>query len=169
MNPNSDSSINEMSTDCCICLNSMAPYQALFLAPCSHSFHYKCLLPLLSSGNMFQCPLCRQVSNLEASVVCEDDLSDIPIDSDTGMEHTLNGIQIANQDECNFHEPFSPNTFTFQPHILTNSHEQEEQNEELSQILTQLKITVQRLSQQNVSTDALLSQIRTCLRDLANS
>ncbi|RKP03006.1 hypothetical protein CXG81DRAFT_10076, partial [Caulochytrium protostelioides] len=57
-------------TDCCICLSTLAPSQALFLAPCSHCFHYKCVVPLLKSGGgvMFQCPLCRQVANLEANV-----------------------------------------------------------------------------------------------------
>ena len=48
-------------TECCICLCSLSPYQALFLAPCSHCFHYKCVIPLLVSESMFQCPLCRQV------------------------------------------------------------------------------------------------------------
>ncbi|RKO84754.1 hypothetical protein BDK51DRAFT_4918, partial [Blyttiomyces helicus] len=66
MNPNSRD--DATPTDCCICLNSIAPFQALFLAPCSHCFHYKCVTPLLGSGVMFQCPLCRQVANLEASV-----------------------------------------------------------------------------------------------------
>jgi hypothetical protein len=125
---------------------------------------------------MFQCPLCRQVSNLEASVVCEDESEtfsedNVFIDSDTGVEPTLNGIQITNRrhDESLFNEPFSPNTLISQGHMMSNSPLPEEQNEELSQVLNQLKLTVQRLSQQNVSTDALLSQIRMCFRDLATS
>lgn len=28
-------------TDCCICLFSVTVYQALFIAPCSHIFHFK--------------------------------------------------------------------------------------------------------------------------------
>jgi hypothetical protein len=52
----------------------MAPFQALFLAPCSHCFHYKCVTTLLGVGFMFQCPTCRQVANLEASVTDPDDL-----------------------------------------------------------------------------------------------
>ena len=56
------------STDCCICIGSIAPFQAIFIAPCSHCFHYKCVGTLLVKTTMFQCPLCRQVANLAASV-----------------------------------------------------------------------------------------------------
>jgi len=52
-------------------LNVLAPLQALFLAPCAHAFHYKCVTPLLQLGVMFQCPLCRQVANLDAGVSTE--------------------------------------------------------------------------------------------------
>ncbi|KAJ3123022.1 hypothetical protein HK098_002278 [Nowakowskiella sp. JEL0407] len=59
------------STDCCICIGAIGPYQALFIAPCSHCYHYKCVAGLLSVSQMFQCPLCRQVANLAASVSME--------------------------------------------------------------------------------------------------
>ncbi|KAJ1556949.1 hypothetical protein HK096_009937, partial [Nowakowskiella sp. JEL0078] len=68
MNPHASGPTDASATDCCICLCSMSPYRALFLAPCSHCFHYKCVLPLLGTGIMFQCPLCRQVANLDANV-----------------------------------------------------------------------------------------------------
>ncbi|KAJ3128652.1 hypothetical protein HK098_003859 [Nowakowskiella sp. JEL0407] len=68
MNPYAQNPNEVSATDCCICLCSMSPYQALFLAPCSHCYHYKCVLPLLGTGVMFPCPLCRQVANLDASV-----------------------------------------------------------------------------------------------------
>ena len=75
MNPNSKKEDEANTTvECCICINSMSPFQALFLAPCSHCFHYKCVTTLLGAGFMFQCPLCRQVANLEASVAEPDDL-----------------------------------------------------------------------------------------------
>ncbi|KAJ3034784.1 hypothetical protein HDV00_004646 [Rhizophlyctis rosea] len=61
----------EGSTDCCICLGSIGPYQALFIAPCSHCYHYKCVREILERTQMFQCPLCRQVANLTASVSME--------------------------------------------------------------------------------------------------
>ncbi|CEI97547.1 hypothetical protein RMCBS344292_11678 [Rhizopus microsporus] len=54
--------------ECCICLYSLAPFQALFVAPCSHTFHFKCIRPLFQSYPGFQCPMCRTYSDLEASV-----------------------------------------------------------------------------------------------------
>lgn len=45
--------------DCCICLYAVAPLQALFVAPCQHTFHYKCIRPLLNHYPGFQCPCCR--------------------------------------------------------------------------------------------------------------
>jgi hypothetical protein len=73
MNPNSQKEDEMHPTDCCICINTIAPFQALFLGPCSHCFHYKCVTPLLGAGFMFQCPVCRQVANLEASVAEPED------------------------------------------------------------------------------------------------
>lgn len=91
MNPNNDTVDKEM-VSCCICLSDMEPFQALFLAPCSHCFHYKCCTPLLASGFMFQCPLCRQVANLEADVVQE-----VESDDDDGQDHSdVSPIEISN-------------------------------------------------------------------------
>ena len=43
--------------------------QALFIAPCSHAFHYKCIRPLLELHHpSFSCPLCRTFANLEEDV-----------------------------------------------------------------------------------------------------
>ncbi|KAJ3010637.1 hypothetical protein HKX48_007305 [Thoreauomyces humboldtii] len=55
-------------TDCCICIGAIGPFQALFVAPCSHCYHYKCVHGILAQSAMFQCPMCRQVANLAASV-----------------------------------------------------------------------------------------------------
>lgn len=56
-------------TDCCICLFSVTVCQALFIAPCSHVFHYKCIRPLLLMHHPgFSCPLCRTFADLEADV-----------------------------------------------------------------------------------------------------
>ncbi|KAG0167014.1 hypothetical protein DFQ28_006705 [Apophysomyces sp. BC1034] len=58
--------------ECCICLYAIAPFQALFIAPCSHVFHFKCLRPIvLQNYPAFSCPLCRGYSDLEASVAVE--------------------------------------------------------------------------------------------------
>ncbi|KAI7868784.1 hypothetical protein BDF14DRAFT_1790865 [Spinellus fusiger] len=59
--------------ECCICLYALAPFQALFISPCAHSYHYKCIRPLLESYPGFQCPICRSYSDLEASVAVEAD------------------------------------------------------------------------------------------------
>ncbi|KAI9259487.1 hypothetical protein BDA99DRAFT_538449 [Phascolomyces articulosus] len=59
--------------DCCICLYAIAPFQALFVAPCQHTFHYKCIRPLLCHYPSFQCPLCRGYADLESSVTVETD------------------------------------------------------------------------------------------------
>ncbi|KAE8214261.1 hypothetical protein CF327_g2302 [Tilletia walkeri] len=61
-------------TDCCICLFSVTVCQALFIAPCSHVFHYKCIRPLLTQHHPgFSCPLCRTFADLEADVEEEDE------------------------------------------------------------------------------------------------
>ncbi|KII85624.1 hypothetical protein PLICRDRAFT_115782 [Plicaturopsis crispa FD-325 SS-3] len=58
--------------DCCICLFSVTIRQALFIAPCSHAFHYKCIRPLLETHHpAFSCPLCRTFADLEDDVEVE--------------------------------------------------------------------------------------------------
>ncbi|KDR79348.1 hypothetical protein GALMADRAFT_223575 [Galerina marginata CBS 339.88] len=58
--------------DCCICLFGVNIRQALFIAPCSHTFHYKCIRPLLESHHpAFSCPLCRTFADLEEDVEVE--------------------------------------------------------------------------------------------------
>ncbi|KAJ3160456.1 hypothetical protein HDU86_000790 [Geranomyces michiganensis] len=61
-------SASDAASDCVICLSGIGPYQALFLSPCSHMYHYKCVKGLVNQGHMFSCPLCRQIANLDASV-----------------------------------------------------------------------------------------------------
>ncbi|POR34701.1 Uncharacterized protein TPAR_05099 [Tolypocladium paradoxum] len=58
------------SQDCSICLNSIAPCQSLFVAPCSHTWHFKCVRSLLTSPQYpsFVCPNCRAVAGLEDDV-----------------------------------------------------------------------------------------------------
>ena len=60
----------------------MTIQQALFIAPCSHAFHYKCIRPLLETHHpSFSCPLCRTFANLEEDV--EVDTVSIDLDGDT--------------------------------------------------------------------------------------
>ncbi|KAF9219029.1 hypothetical protein BS17DRAFT_718799 [Gyrodon lividus] len=58
--------------DCCICLFAVTIRQALFIAPCSHAFHYKCIRPLLEKHtSAFSCPLCRSFADLDEDVEVE--------------------------------------------------------------------------------------------------
>ncbi|KAI8866975.1 SMAD/FHA domain-containing protein, partial [Ramicandelaber brevisporus] len=59
--------------ECCICLCNMRPFQALFVAPCSHMFHFKCIKPIIFTSTSFLCPLCRTYADLEANVAIDDD------------------------------------------------------------------------------------------------
>lgn len=67
--------------------------QALFIAPCSHAFHYKCIRPLLDAhSSAFSCPLCRTFADLDEDVEVasspEDDDDD---DGDENDYHDENG------------------------------------------------------------------------------
>jgi hypothetical protein len=53
-------------------LFSVTIRQALFIAPCSHTFHYKCIRPLIEAHHpSFSCPLCRTYADLEDDVEIE--------------------------------------------------------------------------------------------------
>ncbi|KKF94563.1 E3 ubiquitin-protein ligase DMA2 [Ceratocystis platani] len=56
------------SQDCTICLSRIAPCQTLFVAPCSHTWHFKCIKALLDGPSypLFHCPNCRATTDLEA-------------------------------------------------------------------------------------------------------
>ncbi|KAK9246251.1 hypothetical protein V1506DRAFT_535904 [Lipomyces tetrasporus] len=59
--------------ECSICLVSVAPCQSLFVAPCSHVWHYKCIRPIIIRNYpQFLCPNCRAVCDLEADVEIPD-------------------------------------------------------------------------------------------------
>ena len=47
------------------------PCQSLFVAPCSHVWHFKCIRPILTDSKnypQFLCPNCRAVADLEADI-----------------------------------------------------------------------------------------------------
>ncbi|KAJ3107801.1 hypothetical protein HDU97_003149 [Phlyctochytrium planicorne] len=79
------------ATECCICIGSVAPMQAIFLAPCSHCFHFKCVASIIAQSAMFQCPLCRQVANLAASVSMDSLNEDEDDDNDEEDEKETSG------------------------------------------------------------------------------
>jgi hypothetical protein len=96
--------------DCCICtcfflstfegylifniiptlgLFSVTIRQALFIAPCSHTFHYKCIRPLLESHHpAFSCPLCRTFADLDDDVEVEIEYEEEDADAE---EHLSDG------------------------------------------------------------------------------
>jgi len=51
-------------------LTTPQPCQSLFVAPCSHVWHYKCIRPILNGPTWpnFLCPNCRAVADLEEDV-----------------------------------------------------------------------------------------------------
>lgn len=64
--------------DCSICLSRIKPCQAIFISPCSHSWHFHCIRRLIMmSYPQFVCPNCRSTCDLEANLSeSEDDMDD---------------------------------------------------------------------------------------------
>ncbi|KAI8059141.1 hypothetical protein BC940DRAFT_324088 [Gongronella butleri] len=101
--------------ECCICLYVMGPGQALFIAPCSHIFHYRCLRPILQQNFPgFSCPLCRTYSDLDATVaiepVSEEEEEEIAVgDTDIDLPAMAAGASAASSSSAaHQHASFSP-------------------------------------------------------------
>ncbi|KAL1624366.1 hypothetical protein SLS56_007835 [Neofusicoccum ribis] len=79
------------STDCSICLMSIRPCQALFVAPCSHVWHYKCIARIINGPTypQFMCPNCRMVNDLEADVSEPEGWDDELDDDDEDLDEKL--------------------------------------------------------------------------------
>lgn len=61
-------------SECAICLLTLDPCQALFISPCSHAWHYKCIRPIIiKSYPQFYCPNCRSMCDLESDIEDDDD------------------------------------------------------------------------------------------------
>lgn len=86
-NRDSDAASVNSSSECSICLNAVQPLQALFVAPCSHVWHYKCVRDLVHGPGYpnFLCPNCRFVANLEADV---EPLEEEEVEGDGEVEGT---------------------------------------------------------------------------------
>lgn len=68
--------VQELSP-CAICLDDIKPGQPVFVSSCSHSWHYKCIRPLLvKTYPQFLCPNCKAVCDLEADLDDGDDDDD---------------------------------------------------------------------------------------------
>ncbi len=81
------------STECSICLLPISPYQPLFFAPCSHTWHYKCIRPLIVKAYPhFSCPNCRAVFDLEMDVESNDEDSSSESDVELGHVNTTTDL-----------------------------------------------------------------------------
>ncbi|ORY04177.1 hypothetical protein K493DRAFT_206156 [Basidiobolus meristosporus CBS 931.73] len=67
-----ESGDNCRKEECCICLYPLSQLQALFVAPCSHAFHFKCVRFMVATKPGFLCPLCRHFADLDADVTVDD-------------------------------------------------------------------------------------------------
>lgn len=73
-NPINNALKNDELSECAICLLKLEPCQALFISPCSHSWHYKCIRPIIiKSYPQFYCPNCRSMCDLETDIEDDDD------------------------------------------------------------------------------------------------
>lgn len=85
--------------DCCICLYAVRVHQALFIAPCSHTFHYKCIRPLVENHHpAFSCPLCRSFADLN------DDVEIDVEESEAGAEDDASEVDTNPADRVEDHE-----------------------------------------------------------------
>ncbi|KIW21570.1 hypothetical protein PV08_02150 [Exophiala spinifera] len=99
--PSADSN----SGECSICLGSVLPCQALFVAPCAHVWHYKCIRPLLEGKNstypQFQCPNCRAYFDLTADVdIAQSDIDEWMGNTDE-QEDAASNANVAAANDAN--------------------------------------------------------------------
>ncbi|CUS09035.1 unnamed protein product [Tuber aestivum] len=95
------------TSECSICLMPVAPCQSLFVAPCSHVWHYKCIRPLVEKEYpTFLCPNCRAIADLERDIEDDDlgeelwesmgDVVDQFTDDQAGrITHALESVQLG--------------------------------------------------------------------------
>lgn len=68
-NNNNEDGTKSEYTACVICLCDIKPGQPMFVASCSHVWHYRCIRPLLvKTYPQFLCPTCKGVCDLEAEI-----------------------------------------------------------------------------------------------------
>ncbi|AJT14792.1 BCN_G0045600.mRNA.1.CDS.1 [Saccharomyces cerevisiae] len=69
--------------DCSICLCKIKPCQAIFISPCAHSWHFRCVRRLVMlSYPQFVCPNCRSSCDLEASFESSDEEDESDVESE---------------------------------------------------------------------------------------
>lgn len=103
--PTSSSSAASEEDDCCICLYALKAQQALFVAPCSHSFHFKCIRPLLASYPGFQCPMCRSYSDLRHNEEeVEEKIADA-VEEEQHQQQPVSSPRTSNVGSSDIHRP----------------------------------------------------------------
>ncbi|KAG2172863.1 hypothetical protein INT43_000213 [Umbelopsis isabellina] len=164
--------------ECCICLYAIAPRQALFLAPCSHHFHYKCIRPLLASHPGFQCPLCRSYADLDApvevdqpQVVPENNPShmsrDVPVDpipvpiTRTPVE-SADGVAGATFVSDGEDEEVRPRDTTVEPDVDLL---EEEEHDSIGELATSPTHTTLPIDQRRHSTSGLVDKLKMVIFD----
>ncbi|KAI8392963.1 Zinc finger RING-type profile [Nakaseomyces glabratus] len=80
--------------DCSICLSKIKPCQAIFISPCAHTWHFRCVRRLVMLAYpQFVCPNCRSTCDLEASLDNSDSESESDLDSEGDeLVDQLNGL-----------------------------------------------------------------------------
>ena len=100
--------------DCSICLSSIKPCQAIFISPCSHSWHFHCIRRLVMiSYPQFVCPNCRSSCDLEASLETSDESNDDDDDDendDDDVAMNVNDEMAFDDDNFNTHDSESSGT-----------------------------------------------------------
>ena len=74
------------------------PCQSLFVAPCSHTWHFKCVRALLTSPQypIFICPNCRAGADLEADIDDHvEDWEQVEADGQNGDKSSVNGAPLV--------------------------------------------------------------------------
>lgn len=86
--------------DCSICLSKIKPCQAIFISPCAHTWHFRCVRRLVMLAYpQFVCPNCRSTCDLEASLDNSDSESESGIESDGDeLVDQLNGLMDHQKD-----------------------------------------------------------------------
>lgn len=88
-------------SECAICLLKVKPCQAVFISPCSHCWHYKCIRPIVvKSYPQFLCPNCRETCDLEEDFDEEDEEEDDQEEIDTQSNNEEEQQHIPEEEDC---------------------------------------------------------------------
>lgn len=146
------------SSECSICLNPVAPCQALFVAPCSHVWHYKCIRNLIEGRNSpnFMCPNCRFVADLDADVEPPEEWEESVADE---MDEAGGAEEDAGPEEMEMDAPNDDEWDEARQNDMTEDREEggareRIPDEELSELMSTTTLHAQNQSTERTTTDA---------------